>query len=316
MAGSGNSWGLLNSARLAAFALNCEGHLALVREVVDNNSIDGLVARERPDVVVVDALWVVPEKMAVLVRLHPRVRWVVRVHSKTPFLAEEGIALDWLRRYDRKVAVAANAADTARELSLVLSREVTYLPNRYPAPAGRLPRRFTDSRALDVGCFGAIRPLKNQLNQAVAAIHFAEEEGKTLRFHVNAARVEQRGAEALKNLRALFAAGPHRLVEHEWYPHEQFLSVLAEMDVLMQVSYTETFNIVTADAVAAGTPVVVSPAISWVPWLFQADPNDVGDQVAALRTALSFGRFGAWLNRRALRAYDRASAKAWARFLG
>jgi hypothetical protein len=318
LAGSGNSWGLLNSSRLVASALNRAGHLAVVREVVDNNSIDGVLARERPDACVIEALWVVPEKMPVLMRLHPAVEFVVRVHSRLAFLAEEGSALDWLARYDAGITVAANDAETAAELSRVLSRKVAYLPNVYPLDDAS-PKRGRKNRPsiLNVGCFGAIRPLKNQLAQAVAAIIYADENDKTLRFHVNAARVEQRGAEVLKNLRALFNASPrHALVEHDWHSHDDFLDVLANVDVSMQVSYTETFNIVTADAVSVGTPVVASPAIEWMPATFCADPNSVEDMTVRLRMALSLGRFGAWLNRRALRAYDHHALRAWLSFAG
>ena len=50
------------------------------------------------------------------------------------------------------------------------------------------------------------------------------------------------------------------------------------MHVLLQPSFTESFNVVTADGIAEGVPSVVSDAIDWVPrrWMAKADdPRDV-----------------------------------------
>jgi hypothetical protein len=51
------------------------------------------------------------------------------------------------------------------------------------------------------------------------------------------------------------------------------------MDLCMQVSMTETFNVTTADAVAEGVPSVVSPAIEWAPDYWKADPDDLSEIV-------------------------------------
>ena len=49
------------------------------------------------------------------------------------------------------------------------------------------------------------------------------------------------------------------------------------MHVLLQPSFTESFNVVTADGIAEGVPTVTSEAIDWVPSTWQADPDDAGD---------------------------------------
>jgi hypothetical protein len=90
------SRGLLISARMVAAMLEAAGFEAKVAEAVDGNSIDHLVMRHRPARVVIEAIWVTPAKMAELVKLWPRVRWTVRVHSEFPFLANEGMAIEWL----------------------------------------------------------------------------------------------------------------------------------------------------------------------------------------------------------------------------
>ena len=102
---------------------------------------------------------------------------------------------------------------------------------------------YKDKNVLNIGCFGAIRPLKNQLYQAVAAIEFANSINKKLHFHVNIARVENNGDPVLKNLRNLFINNPkHKLVEHSWLTHEDFINLVRKMDIGLQVSFTETFS--------------------------------------------------------------------------
>ena len=91
--------GLFNSAKFVADMLNAAGVKAKVEEVVDNNSIDKAVHDYRPNVAVIEALWVVPEKFDILKKFHPSVRWIVRLHSDIPFLAGEGIACDWIFGY-------------------------------------------------------------------------------------------------------------------------------------------------------------------------------------------------------------------------
>ena len=46
------------------------------------------------------------------------------------------------------------------------------------------------------------------------------------------------------------------------------------MHLLMQPSYTESFNVVTADGVAEGVPSVVSDAIDWAPDNWKAPVDD------------------------------------------
>jgi len=130
------SSGLLNSVRFITKMIEksfgfCQPHL---EQVADGNGVDRVVAQIRPQVVIIEALWVTPEKLSELCRLHPDVKWVIRLHSEVPFLANEGIAMDWLNRYVQvsdRVLIAANSHRAARELSQLLHRNVLHLPNCY-----------------------------------------------------------------------------------------------------------------------------------------------------------------------------------------
>jgi hypothetical protein len=56
----------------------------------DNNDIDREVNLYKPTHVIIEALWVVPTKFAVLTKLHPKVQWILRLHSEMPCMAGAG----------------------------------------------------------------------------------------------------------------------------------------------------------------------------------------------------------------------------------
>jgi hypothetical protein len=278
------SSGLFNSVRFLVEMLTGLGVDASMVEVMDNSGIDREVSRVRPTHVIIEAFWVVPDKFDELMPLHPDVRWIVRNHSEVPFLANEGIAFGWIAAYLRRgieiMCNAPRAVEDIRALAMGLGlsdRMVTYGPNHYPVhAAGAVTRRQAMPDVFDVSCFGAIRPLKNHVVQALAAICFARTLGTRLRFHVNGTRIEGHGDPILKNLRGLFGGeGRFELVEHEWMPHDKFLAVSGMMDIALQVSFSETFNIVAADAVCMNVPVVVSPEIAWLGGYARANPTSV-----------------------------------------
>src|SRR5277367_14241 len=86
------SYGLINSCRFIVHALKEHGIKAEHETVTDANEIDKVVTELRPSIVIIEALWVTPVKLEELVKLHSKVKWIVRIHSHTPFLASEGIA--------------------------------------------------------------------------------------------------------------------------------------------------------------------------------------------------------------------------------
>ena len=52
------------------------------------------------------------------------------------------------------------------------------------------------------------------------------------------------------------------LVDHKWETWNKFITLVSTMDLLIQVSYTESFNMITADGISVGVPSVVSPVIT------------------------------------------------------
>ena len=310
--------GLFNSATFVADMLNAAGVEAKVEEVVDNNNIDKAVHDYRPSVVIIEALWVVPEKFDVLKKLHPQVRWIVRLHSDIPFLASEGVAFDWIFGYlKRGVDVAFNSPKAVVDLRAIAHENrhhVLYLPNFYPV-YGQHNGHSGDY--LNIGCFGAIRPMKNQMVQAIAAIRFADERERHLRFHINTARCETGGENVLKNLRSLFANTEHTLVETPWLEHPEFLDLMSTMDLAMAVSLSETFCITAADAVNVNTPLVCSSEIPWASEFSIAPTTDATGIVRKMNNLLSPAKFLInHLNRRNLKRYSERSREIWLRHFG
>jgi hypothetical protein len=129
------SSGLLNSVRFVTKMIreNFGQCLPVLEQVVDGNDINRVVVQHKPNLVIIEALWATPEKLNELSSLHPNVKWIVRLHSEVPFLANEGVAMEWLNGYslNRKIFVATNSVRAQRELNQLLHRDVLYLPNCY-----------------------------------------------------------------------------------------------------------------------------------------------------------------------------------------
>ena len=284
--------GLYNSAKFVNDMLCEEGIESNLVEVVDNNEIDKFVTKYRPDIVIIEAVWVVPSKFEILKKLHPNVKWYIRIHSELPFIANEGVAIEWLKAYSQydNVFVSANSNDFIKSMEPILGKDIIYTPNYYPVKK-TIPttKPYCPPYILNVGLFGAIRPMKNTLTQAVAAMIYADRHNQLLRLHINTERIEQKGDSALKNVRALFAGTKHELVEHKWLKHSEFVELVSHMDIGLQVSLTETYNIVTADFVSQSIPVVTSKEITFVNCFNTSDTTKDAVVIAdKIETALTY----------------------------
>ena len=319
------SSGLFNSVSMLVKSLSDMGFAASSVDVIDGNCIDREVFNSDPEIVVIEAFWVTPDKLRELVGLtHHRGRiWIVRNHSKMPFLASEGIGLPWLLEYVNipNVYVACNSREPLGSLSVATGKHIEYLPNIYNAEKPHVfdyIKYTNDVHRIDVGCFGALRLFKNHVNQFLAAIVYAKQEGLHLAFHINKSRIEGPNADCVyKAISALGSLPDVTLVEHPWLSHEKFMSLMAKMDLSMQVSYTETFNIVTADAVLALIPVLGSRDIEWLPREFTANTNSVDSIVEGMYRVLDHydGQRMADINEQALNKYNKKAAKVWAKVL-
>jgi hypothetical protein len=313
---STNSSGLYNSVLFVNNMLqqnHIDSHMV---EVIDNNCIDRVVTKYRPRVVIIEALWVVPEKFDILKKLHPKVQWMCRLHSEIPFLAVEGIAIDWLKKYvQRNVVILTNSKRLVSALDDILPNHLIYAPNYYQfTPMPKVCKPETDE--MHISSFGAIRPLKNQLIQAIASMKVANYNKKKLKFYVNSSRKEQNGEPVLRNLEALFSGTLHELVKVPWLNHDDFLQVINnKIEIGLQISFTETYNIVACDHINCNVPIITSPEIVFVPAFYHADPHDVDDIAKKIQRVYIFNWAGQLLNKSSLEKSNKESSKQWKQFL-
>jgi len=325
----GLSTGLYNSATFVKDMLIQNNIDAVLEVAVDNNCIDRLVNLHKPTHVIIEALWVVPSKFEVLTKLHPTVTWIIRLHSEMPFMAGEGMAMNWLGGYSTfdNIVIGVNAPRMMREVSMFLqhknswsneetAKRVIYMPNYYPQTY-KSKKFDRDRDTVNVGCFGAIRPLKNHLLQAFAAVEFANSIGKKLNFHVNAGRIEMNGSPVVHNLQGFFGhleEKGHQLINHQWTPREGFLELCSHMDIGLQCSFSETFNIVGADLISQGVPIVGSTEIPWKVEIFAVNPTDSKDIANKLSRAYHWPCMNVKTNQISLTHYTNKTSKIWAKY--
>jgi hypothetical protein len=324
----GLSTGLYNSASFMNEMLLNDGFDSVLEVAIDNNCIDRLVTLHKPTHVIIEALWVVPSKFTILQKLHPTVHWIVRLHSELPFLAGEGMAMDWIADYSdfSNVSIGVNAPRMMREVqtyiharkpTINVDEKVIYMPNFYPQEY-KSPRKIDKKKdSIDIACFGAVRPLKNHMVQAIGALDFASRIGKKLNFHINAGRIEMNGGPVINNLKSMFeqlSDSGHQLINHQWTPREQFLELCSSMDIGLQVSFSETFNIVGADLISQGVPLVGSDEIPWKIPAFCSDPTDSKHISDTLMLAYKYSWINVKTNQWSLKRYTSETADIWARY--
>jgi len=322
--------GLYNSAKMAQEMLRDRLGLDTdLAQLPNSNYIDRYVHDNRPDIVIIEAYWVTPAKLRELIPLHPSVLWVVRNHSSIPFLSLEGVVMQWSLDYIDipNVVLSNNDLRTNHHMAQIIqimrpdlnqgavNANCVLLPNYYPPELRRENDPPFARDTVNIGLFGAIRPLKNHLNQAVAAIEYCDKRNLKLNFHINATRIEQGGSPILRNIEQLFAHMPQeqfRLIEHDWLERDDFLELVEQMDVGMQVSFAETYNITAADFVTASKPMVVSPEITWIHPKYYANPTDTTDIRHGLARAMKARNH---TNLKRLRLFSLWSAGQWNAFL-
>lgn len=306
--------GLRNSAKFVVDAINdFKGIHATIDFCRDGNDIDRKLRLHKPDICVIEAVWVSPSKLKEIIGLYPHIKFITRVHSKIAFLSMEGNAIEWLKEYERLSVVSFNHLQTSHDFNKVGLKNI-YLPNIYPHFEYVECENVQRKHLYKIGCFGSIRPFKNQLNQAFAAILFAESRNSIVHFYINSTRIEQRGESVLKNLRALFANTRHKLVECEWLDHSEFLKLISQMDACTQSSFSESFNIVTADCVSQHVPIVVSGEIDWLS-CYKTDPNRADDIAKQIEYVIDHKKEVVEDNLKDLEIYNHNAKKVWFRFL-
>lgn len=320
--------GMWTSTQMVLNELTAHGISGAMELVVDGNGIDAICTNYNPEMVFIEGLWVTPDKLSELIQIpaHAARTWVVRIHSDLPFLASEGVAFSWFKGYlTLGVKIAPNSRRLYRELKVwmqalgytneSIQENLIFLPNCYPTDFPQIHTsdfNFDQKDTIDIGCFGAIRIMKNTLMQANNAIEFAAKIGKRLRWHFNE-NIGSGGHGPYANMVAMLEGLPNvEIVPHTWEDRETFLESLKSIDLLLQTSLSETMNIVAADATYVGRPIIVSDEISWAFPLY-GDPTNGEVTVSTMSTVYSKPAFFVQANREGLRAYAQTALVIWVR---
>jgi hypothetical protein len=319
------TYGLHNASRaVSLFLQTIPGFDSSYVFVQDGNEIDKFVTQYNPDIVFLEAIWATAEKLEelLLIPRHSKRKWVIYIHSNMEFLAHEGIAFEFIRKYEgvatkfwnkKLIYLAFNSKRAFDAIQGLTILPTLYLPNVYhycKFYRKEIPL-FKDRDDLFIGAFGAIRPFKNHLNELIASVKFANSIGKRLVFFVNGTRLEQGGNSVLRNLVALLDGTIHKIEVIPWQNDQEiFYNILRQMDISLQVSLSETFNNVGADSISVGVPTVGSAHLEYLSELSQANPYSVDDICEKMKTAYYNGWLTRW-NKRLLNIIIQRNELIW-----
>jgi len=238
--------------------------------------------------------WVQPDDFKTFCFLYPDIEFVQLNHSGCAYLSIDKFGIRNIRQcIDLELSlhnmrVAGNNPRFTKWASDTFGAKVLLLPNLYDVHSFVSPvtRKPLGSK-IRIGSFGASRPWKNQLTAAEAAVQLARRLGVRLELYVNSKRPDG-GERMIESRQELFHNLSHcELIEIPWQQWPCFRDTVAQMHILFQPSFDETFNVVTADGIAEGVASVAAPSIEWTPQDWWCEPSDPGSLVKVAMNLLT-----------------------------
>jgi hypothetical protein len=312
--------GLGVTALNTAKSLRAEGVDASVRAILSAADLRNGLRSEPASHVVISAPWIATHDLAALSAEFPGTKFAVVCHSNLGFLQADPNAMRLLReglelrRTTWNFRMAANCERLALWAHSAYGVPCQELPNLYHLDALPPPRAGYTGGTLRIGAFGATRALKNLLTAAGAALALATRLRSDLEFWISSGRSEGAGSVTDAVRQMLQGVAHVKLVENGWQSWPQFRQTVRHMHLLLQPSYTESFNVVTADGVAEGVASVVSDAITWAPASWKAPVDDAGE-MARVGEKLLKSRWAVRRGLAALRSHNRRGLSLWRDFL-
>jgi hypothetical protein len=246
------------------------------------------------------------------------IQFIILSHSNVGFLQADPGALRLYREYVKlshtcnNLRIGGNCAAFVDWFKAVYRERCECLPNLYPSP--HIKSKLWDRQApLKIGAFGAIRPEKNFMTAAAAAMVIQTKLNVHTELHMST------GGDGCKSTtlpaieQMVENISDVDLIRHCWDTWDKFIQLVAQMDLMIQVSYTESFNMVTADGISVGVPSVVSPVIFWAPNTWKANPDSALEvaEVGIKLLTVDQGYKGA----KALKQHNEKSLKCWLDYL-
>lgn len=272
--------------------------------------------------VVICAQWIPIRFLAKLALEFPHIHFAQNCHSNVGFLQAEPPAIDLVRAaIDLETGTpnfhaSANNQRLCTALQNMYGRPITYLPNLYYLHGAEpICRPLWNGGLLKIGCFGSLRIYKNFSTAIAASIELINRLKCHGEIWINSGRNDGAGNVVFRTA-VSWTKGLNNvtLKELHWSTWPEFKRITGTMNLLMQPSYTETFNNVTADGIAEGTPSVVGPSIEWAPITWQAEPDDPTN-VADIGRHLLFDPHAAADGYKALVNYVEKGLPFWKKFL-
>jgi hypothetical protein len=277
----------------------------------------------QPTHVVIGAPWLPTlDLQAFLVFRFPAIHFAVVCHSNIGFLQADPQAITNFRQDldleqgSLNFFAGGNSRRFCNWITAAYTRPCLYLPNLYYLESeGAVHRRPWSGGPLRIGSFGAVRPLKNTLNAAAAVLEIANDFNTPIDFHISVGRIEG-GSIVVRALSAMLDGSPLvKLVKDEWWQWPTFRKWVRSMNLLMQPSFSESFNMVTADGAAECVPSVVSEAIDWAPDHWKAEMDDAV-KIARVGKNLLGNPHAGIEGFHALERFNRDGIREWKSWLG
>ncbi len=276
--------GLGVAAINTAKVLRREGIATDVWPILSSSDLRAKLIASPSEQVIISAPWIPTVELQALAMDFPNTRFAVNCHSNVGFLQADRNGVKLMRETMElelgtpNVHLAGNSRRFCHWVKSAFGSSCAYLPNLYWLQGGAVRQLPWVAGTLRVGVFGATRPLKNLMSAAGAALEIARHLRAPLELWLSGGRTEGGGETVLGAVREMLSGLPGVTLQlNGWQSWPNFRKTVGHMHLLLQPSYTESFNMVTADGVAEGVPSVVSSAIDWAPEDWKADVDDVLD---------------------------------------
>lgn len=280
-------------------------------------------ARQPVTHVIISAPWIATTALNHLCQLFRTIHFAVNCHSNVGFLQADPNGMKFLREdLELEMAVpnfsvAANSKKMKEWVIDAYGNPCAYLPNLYFLH-GNGRRHITawhPGSVLRIGCFGAVRPQKNLASAVGAAIELGHQLKTRTEIWISSGRTEGGGSTVVNTVRQMCKDLPTTtLHEAGWHSWPSFRRLVGSMHLLLQPSYTESFNMVTADGIAEGVASVVGEAIDWVPPYWEAHTDDVFN-IAHVARSLLLNHRAPEDGYQALENYLQQGIRSWKEFL-
>ena len=270
--------------------------------------------------VVISAPWVASKDISGLAQEFSEVNFVTVSHSSVGFLSADPNAIKILRETSdlqmttHNVFVGGNCRKFTDWATSAWGVNVVCLPNLYCTSENftNRVRNWREGDTLRIGLFGANRPLKNHVSGAAGVADLAARLGTPIELFISSGRDEGGSTQAIKEITSGI---PNLKVTYTgWLTWPDFRRLLRTLDLVFQVSHTESFNVVTADSISEGVPVVVGPAINWAPKDWVANPDEPCD-ISLVAERLLRDKTTTHRGHKALAEYIDGALVTWKKFL-